>query len=62
MYDGLETVNRLKMYGHFLDYVKIFHIKQELCRTKTGFTTKYFQLKKGAFQLLVLCVIEKLVI
>ena len=55
-FDSLDhsfLISVLKQFGfgeNFIDWIKILLYKQESCVLKGGFTTKYFNLEKGAPQ------------
>ena len=55
-FDSLDhsfLISVLKQFGfgeNFIDWIKILLYKQESCVLNGGFTTKYFNLEKGAYQ------------
>ena len=47
----LISVSKQFVFGeNFIDWIKILLYKQESCVLNGGFTTKYFNLEKGARQ------------
>ena len=44
----ISVLKQFRFRGNFIDWIKILLCKQESCVLNGGFTTKYFNLEKGA--------------